>query len=119
MMTLLSDTRKTTQPLLMRAQVFANNLPQSQGARKEGRSFVLTYIVDEKLPSDVEKYRHDNVDKYALQAFHRIFSDADEIELLLKDLRLVFTVLFWDGQELAEQEFVYSISELLLLKSSN
>ena len=103
----------------MRAQVFANNLPQSQGARKEGRSFVLTYIVDEKLPFDIQKYRHDHVDRYALQAYHRIFSDHDEIELLLKDVHLVFCVLFWDGQELAEQDFVYSISELLFLSSSN
>lgn len=103
----------------MRAQVFANNLPQSQGARQEGKSFVLTYLVDEKSPSDIEQYRHDHVDKYARQAFQRIFVDHDEIELLLKDFRLVFNVLFWDGQELVEMQFAYSISELLFMGSSN
>ncbi len=37
---------------------------------------------------------------YAVEAYKEVFAGQDEIDLLLIDARLVFSVLFWDGQDL-------------------
>ena len=111
----LSDSRIIFEALLRRAEVFSKSLPQSQGARKEGKTIILTFIVDKKLPFDTERYRKENIDECAIQAYDKIFSGQDEVDLLLLDIRLAFSVLFWDGQELSEMEFTYRTTDLLFL----
>jgi hypothetical protein len=118
MISQLSDSRITLEALLRRAEVFSKDLPQSQGARKEGKTIILTFIVDKKLPFDTESYRKENIDECAIQAYHKIFSDQDEVDLLLMDIRLVFSVLFWDGQELSEMKFTYRTNDLLFLAAN-
>jgi hypothetical protein len=101
--------------LLQRAARFAQELPQSLGARSEGKAINLTFIIDEKLPDDKVNYCKENINKYAKQAYKKIFSGQDEIDLLLLDIRLIFSVLFWDGQQLSEVEVTYFMNDLLFL----
>ena|SRR5690349_2864251 len=118
-MTLQSESNVLSDQLLRLAEKFSKRLPQSQGARIEGKGLVLTFIVDEKLPADKMQYAEKNIDRYARAAYKEIFSGPDEIDLLLMDARLVFSVLFWDGHELAEQEFVYFMNDLSYLAAQN
>ncbi len=105
--------------LLQQANAFSKTLPQSLGARWEGKKLILAFVVDEQLPADHVQYAVDNIDKYATAAYKAIFQGQDEIDLLLVDVRLAFSALFWDGEELAEVEFVYPMNELLFLSSIN
>jgi len=112
-MTLQSESNVLSDRLLSRAENFAKRFPQSQGVRIEGKGIVLTFIVDEKLPADKIQYAEKNIDPHAVAAYKEILSGQDEIDLLLIDARLVFSVLFWDGQALAEEEFIYFMNDLL------
>lgn len=107
-----------TDTWLPKAEIFASHLPQSQGARRDGRNIILTYIVDGKRPADQVSYAEQHIDAHAVAAFRQIFEGADEAELLMKDIRLTFTVLFWDGQALSDIEFTYYMSDLLFLSGS-
>jgi hypothetical protein len=118
-MTLQSESNVLSDQLLRLGENFSKKLPQSQGARIEGKGLVLTFIVDEKLPADKNQYAQTNIDRYAVPAYKEIFSGQDEIDLLLLDARLVFSVLFWDGQALAEEEFVYFMNDLSYLAAKN
>jgi hypothetical protein len=106
-----------SETLLQLANTFCKTLPQSLGARWEGKKLILAYVVDEQLPADEVQYAVDNIDKYATAAYKTIFKGQDEIDLLLMDVRLVFSALFWDGEELKEVEFLYPMNELLFLSS--
>ena len=101
--------------LLQHAETFAKNLPQSLGARTAGTAIILTFMADATLPADIDKYRKENIDKYAKQAYKKILSGQNEIDLFLMDIRLVFSTLFWDGKEMSEVEFEYCMNDLLLL----
>lgn len=118
-MILQSESNVLSDRLLSRAETFVKRFPQSQGVRIEGKAVVLTFIVDEKLPADKIRYAEKNIDRHAIAAYKEIFSGQDEVDLLLIDARLVFSVLFWDGQALAEEEFVYFINDLLYLAARN
>jgi hypothetical protein len=103
--------------LLQQAIAFSKTLPQSLGARWDGKKLILAYVVDDQLPEDEVQYAVDNIDKHATAAYKTIFQGQDEIDLLLMDVRLVFSALFWDGEELKEVEFLYPMNELLFLSS--
>ena len=115
----LLDSDKICEILLQRAEAFSKKLPQSQGARREGKAVVLTFIQDKKLPADKNQYRKKIIDKYAKQAYKKIFAGDHEIDLLLMDARLIFSTLFWDGQELSEMEFTYFMNDLLFLAGTD
>ncbi len=115
----LLDPPKKSDILLRRAEIFAERFSQSLGAKKQGRAIILTFITDEKLPFDKEKYGKERIDKYAIQAYKTIFFGQDEIDLLLRDIRLVFSALFWDGQQLLELEFTYFMNDLLFLATAD
>lgn len=106
-----------SETLLQRANAFSKTLPQPLGARWDGKKLILAYVVDEPLPADQVQYAVDNIDEYALAAYKMVFEGQDEIDLLLMDVRLVFSALFWNGHELSEIEFMYPMNELLLLSN--
>lgn len=118
-MTIQSESNVLSGRLLQRTENLAAKLPQYQGARIEGKRLVLTFIVDEKLPADKIQYGEKNIDAYAIEAYKEVFAGQDEIDLLLIDARLVFSVLFWDGQDLGEVEFIYFMNDLLHLAARN
>lgn len=101
--------------LLQQANAFSKTLPQSLGARWDGKKLILAYVVDEPLPADHVQYAVDSIDSFAVAAYNTIFRGQDEIDLLLMDVRLVFSALFWDSEKLSEVEFMYPMNELLLL----
>ena len=103
--------------LLQQANAFSKTLPESLGARWDGKKLILAYVVDEQLPADHVQYAVDNIDQIATSAYKTVFKGQDEIDLLLMDVRLVFSALFWDGEELSEVEFVYPMNELLFLST--
>lgn len=105
----------TTSVIAECAEIFSRRLPQSLGARIDGKSVILTFIVDEAPPEDHAAYASRHLDSYAVAAYREILSGEDEIDLLLMDVRVVFSVLFWDGQEICDVEFTYYIKDLLFL----
>lgn len=114
----LSGLQLATNVISKCAEIFAKRLPQSLGARMEGKAVVLSFIVDDEPPADKAEYARQHIDQYAIAAYREIFSGEDEIDLLLMDVRLVFSVLFWDGRGISEVEFVYFIKDLLFLVQS-
>ncbi len=111
----LYSSEKINAHLLHQADLYARQLPQSQGFRKEGNTLILTYIVDEEKPVIPSLYARQQVDYYAAAAYKAIFSAIDEIDLLLKDFRLRFAVLFWYKEELQDIEFTYYMNDLQLI----
>jgi hypothetical protein len=99
--------------LLFRAQTFANELPESQGVQREKNKLVFTYIINEQVPTDSAKYRNENVNRYAVKAYEKIFYDQDKIDLLFKGIKIVFVVLFFDGNNITDIEFTYFINDEL------
>ena len=114
----LSELLLTTPVIARCADIFAKRLPQSMGARMENKSVVLSFIVDDTAPTDRDVYGRRHIDPYAIAAFREIFSGEDEIDLLLLDIRLVFSVLFWDGSQITGVEFNYYMTDLIYLAGS-
>ncbi len=112
----LYSSEKINIQLLKQIELFASQLPQSQGFRRDGNTVVFTYIVDEKRPANPDLYARQKIDAYAVQGYKTIFSGIDEIDLLLKDFRLRFVVLFWYEEELQDLEFTYYMNDLQLLE---
>lgn len=100
--------------IMQRAILFAKELPDFQGVKKQNNSIIFEFVVDGKLPVDKLKYQAENIDKYALRAYEKILCNYDKIELLLKDVKFFFVVYFWyKNKIIGEIEFTYLINDRL------
>lgn|SRR5690606_10533796 len=111
--TLTTHLREVRQQIFQKAEQFVESLPQSLDFRKEGKHLFFTFVRDEKPPVNQLLFRRQVLDHLAGNAWSEIFSGFEESDLVLLDLSLVFSILFWNNKELLEIEFLYDINDLL------